>query len=52
METSRINLKVSKELYAWIKYTAQSRGLTMTEFLNRVLERQREEDRVNEPKQY
>ena len=52
METKRINLKVTEELYAWVKYTAKSRGLTMTELLNRILERQREEDRVNEPKQY
>lgn len=52
METKRINLKVPEELYAWIRFQAYGKGLTMTEFINRILERRREEEKVNEPKQF
>ena len=51
MGTKRINLKVPEDLYAWVKFAAEAKGLTMTEFLNRLLERKREEE-LNDPQQY
>ena len=52
MVTRRINLKVSDEVYAWIKYTAQVKGISMTELLNRLIDKKIEEEKANAPQQY
>ena len=50
--TKRINLKLSSDLYEWVKSHSKNKNITMTELITRLIERKREEEKVNEPKQY
>ena len=52
MASKRINLKVSEEVYSWIRYTAKAKGISMTELINRLIDQKIEEDKVNAPQQY
>lgn len=52
MGSKRINLKVSEEVYAWIKYMAKSKGISMTELINRFIDQKIEEEKANAPQQY